>query len=100
AALEGSAAHITSIAVKEDFRRRGVGTAILSRLFERSKERGATSFTLELRRSNDVAFKFYSKLGFTPSFIIEGYYDEGGEDAIVMVAPLSRLNLKGRRIST
>ncbi len=96
AAQEGDVAHLTTIAVKEGFRRRGVGSAILSRLFELSKERGITSVTLELRRSNLAAFRFYTKLGFAPRFILGDYYADDDEDAIVMAAAIDKLNLKGR----
>jgi ribosomal-protein-alanine N-acetyltransferase len=44
--------------------------------------------TLEVRASNEAALAFYGRHGFAPVAIRRGYYEDNGEDALVLVLPL------------
>ena len=77
-------AHITKIAVKEGYRRHGVGRILLSGMFDEARERGINSITLEVRRSNEAAIKLYERMGFEQTAIRKDFYMKPTEDAIIM----------------
>lgn len=77
-------AHVTNIAVHPDWRRRGIGEALLRRLMAEAKERGADRMTLEVRKSNWQARRLYEKLGFLTLGCRRNYYTETREDALIM----------------
>ncbi|MCX7832208.1 MAG: ribosomal protein S18-alanine N-acetyltransferase [Actinobacteria bacterium] len=76
--------HITNIAVRQNWRRKGIATALLSNLIEKSKALGLKFLTLEVRVSNTAAINLYKKFG----FVIEGtrlrYYINPVEDGLIM----------------
>ena len=76
--------HIMNIAVSPDFRRRGIATALLERLFELTEDRSQRGYTLEVRVSNHGAIRLYERLGFQPTGIRRGYYTDNREDALIM----------------
>lgn len=76
--------HITNVAVHPDFRRRGIGEALISVLLTHTLENGITSHTLEVRASNQAAIALYTKFGFEPEGLRKNYYEDNGEDAIIM----------------
>jgi [ribosomal protein S18]-alanine N-acetyltransferase len=76
--------HIMNIAVSPDFRRHGIATALLQRLFELTDDRSRRGYTLEVRVSNDGAISLYERLGFTARGIRRGYYTDNREDALIM----------------
>jgi ribosomal-protein-alanine N-acetyltransferase len=76
--------HIMNIAVSPDFRRRGIATALLLRLFELTDDRSRRGYTLEVRVSNDGAIILYERLGFIARGIRRGYYTDNREDALIM----------------
>ena len=73
-----------NIAVNPAFRRRGIATALLERLFELTDDGGRRGYTLEVRVSNKGAIKLYERLGFTARGKRRGYYTDNREDALVM----------------
>lgn len=77
-------AHITNIAVKEEYRGMGVGKRILESLIYYCALKNIDSMTLEVRKSNMVAQKLYRKYGFVEYGVRSNYYKDNGEDAIVM----------------
>ena len=77
-------AHITSIAVREDYRRQGVGELLMVSVIDMAREFRARIVTLEVRISNTGAQQLYSRYGFTRVGIRKGYYTDNREDAIVM----------------
>lgn len=79
---------IALIAVDKKFRRRGIGEKLLSSAVSVAKEKGAQSMFLEVRTSNLSAQGLYKKAGFIPIAIRKKYYSNG-EDAIVMVLPIT-----------
>jgi ribosomal-protein-alanine N-acetyltransferase len=76
--------HIMNIAVSPEFRRRGIATALLQRLFELTDDRSRRGYTLEVRVSNDGAIGLYERLGFIARGIRRGYYTDNREDALIM----------------
>lgn len=77
-------AHITNIAIMPEFRGQGLGEKVLKGLMSEAKARGATSMTLEVRRSNVIAQRLYNKLGFTKRGVRPKYYTDTKEDALIM----------------
>lgn len=84
--MTGSEAHITTIAVDPGFQRQKIGTRLMVALIEAGIDRGCSSVSLEVRRSNLAAQQMYERFGFRPVGVRRGYYIETGEDAIVMWA--------------
>ncbi len=79
-------AHLLSIAVKEDYRGRGIGELLLISALEDVIGRGAQTMFLEVRMSNTPARALYEKYGFARLGIRRGYYQDNNEDAVVMAA--------------
>jgi ribosomal-protein-alanine N-acetyltransferase len=75
--------HLMNVAIDPDQRRRGIATALLNRLFEQVDDPGA-QFTLEVRASNDVAIEMYERFGFRSAGMRRRYYQDNGEDAVIM----------------
>jgi ribosomal-protein-alanine N-acetyltransferase len=73
--------HLLNIAVREDFRSRGHGKALLNFVFSRMRDAGMKTCGLEVRESNQIARNLYSKAGMMAVDKVHGYYD--GEDAII-----------------
>lgn len=80
-------AHICTIAVRPEWRGRGLGELVLASLIERALERKADVVTLEVRVSNIVAQNLYKKYGFTVVGRRKRYYSDNGEDADIMTTP-------------
>ncbi len=77
-------AHVTNLAVHPDYRRLGVGRLLLGELILRAALLGAARMTLEVRASNQVAIGLYTSLGFRQEGRRKGYYEDTGEDALIM----------------
>ena len=75
---------ITNIAVHPDFRRLGIGRALLSRLVETSKELSITLMTLEVRSMNASAISLYEGMGFSQIGRRGKYYDNPVDDALLL----------------
>ena len=76
--------NITNIAVNSNYRKQGIGYNLLSNLINICKENNCNDLTLEVRVSNLPAQKLYNKLGFINEGIRKKYYEDNGEDAIIM----------------
>src|SRR3990170_8867513 len=76
--------HVMNIAVATGFRRRGIATALLERLFEVTATDPRRGYTLEVRASNAAAIRLYERLGFEARGIRRGYYTDNREDAVIM----------------
>ncbi|HDI78686.1 MAG TPA: ribosomal-protein-alanine N-acetyltransferase [Desulfobacteraceae bacterium] len=80
---------VMNIAVTPKLRRRGIGTEIMKRLMDYSQEHEIRSIWLEVRPSNVAARTLYKGLGFKSCGIRPRYYQDSGEDAIIMKLSLS-----------
>ena len=77
-------AHITNIAVLQEYKGKGIGNKILMGLIKYSTKLGIKNMTLEVRESNFVARRLYEKHGFVSYGIRPKYYIDDNEDAIIM----------------
>ncbi len=77
-------AHIVAIAVREEYRRRGLGELLLIGGIEMAVRRGQQVVTLEVRASNEPAQALYRRYGFTQTGVRRGYYADNHEDAVIM----------------
>jgi [ribosomal protein S18]-alanine N-acetyltransferase len=75
--------HVMNVAVDLPHQRTGLATELLSELYARVGDEQAR-FTLEVRRSNAVAIHLYEREGFRAAGIRRRYYQDNGEDALVM----------------
>lgn len=80
--------HIKDIAVTEECRNEGVGSALLSHGLDHLAAAGAATAKLEVRAGNEGAIRLYRRFGFEHRRRIRGYYGNG-EDALVMVCELA-----------
>ena len=81
-------AHILSIAVLRDFRRKGIGSKLMLGLIDVLRRKGIRRVELEVRVSNHIARMFYEMFGFREVTRVEAYYEDG-EDAVKMMKDLS-----------
>jgi len=81
-AIRSGHGHISGIAMDGEYRRKGVGKRLLKTVGAEFLADGFERVTLEVRKSNWNAIRFYKKNGYKKSYDIKGYYADG-EDAIV-----------------
>jgi len=77
-------AHITNIAVREMYRRQGVGELLVISIMGLAAELNVRFLTLEVRISNVAAQSLYRKYGFSQVGVRRGYYTDNREDAVLM----------------
>jgi ribosomal-protein-alanine N-acetyltransferase len=75
--------HVMNLAVDLDHQRMGLASVLLAELYARVGDEQAR-FTLEVRRSNAVAIHLYEREGFRAAGVRRRYYQDNGEDALVM----------------
>jgi [ribosomal protein S18]-alanine N-acetyltransferase len=75
--------HVMNVAVDVDHQRIGLASALLAELYLRVDDEDAR-FTLEVRRSNTIAIHLYEREGFRTAGVRRRYYQDNGEDALVM----------------
>ena len=75
--------HVMNVAVDPQLRRRGIATALLGRLLVEVDDPHA-HYTLEVRPSNQDAIRLYERLGFLGVGHRRRYYQDNGEDALIM----------------
>jgi len=76
--------HINNVAVRPQYRRRGIGVAMLERIIHEARLRKANTAFLEVRSANLAAQALYEKCGFRAIARRSNYYSEPREDAVVM----------------
>ena len=76
--------HITNVAVSPDYRRLQVGSALIKTMLDVTIKAGIQHHTLEVRAGNEPAKGLYRKFGFEEAGLRKGYYEDNGEDAIIM----------------
>ena len=82
--LMANEAHIISIAVRNKYRRMGIGEALLIFSIDLAIKLEASVITLEVRASNEVAQALYRKYGLYVVGKRIRYYSDNGEDALLM----------------
>ena len=76
--------HINNLAIRPGFRQRGLARHLLTKVLDEATGLGATSATLEVRRSNDAARRLYERAGFRLSGVRTSYYTKPIEDALIL----------------
>jgi ribosomal-protein-alanine acetyltransferase len=76
--------HINNVAVRSEYRRRRIGTTLLTRVITEARRRKANAAFLEVRSANQAAQALYEKSGFKAIARRPNYYSEPQEDAVVM----------------
>jgi ribosomal-protein-alanine N-acetyltransferase len=74
--------HLMNVAVAPEHRRLGIATRLITQLFETSESE--LPMTLEVRVSNREAIAMYEGLGFRSAGVRPRYYQDNGEDALIM----------------
>ena len=74
--------HVMNVSVDPAQRRRGIASGLLSALLARVGE--DASLTLEVRTSNAGALELYERFGFRSAGVRRRYYQDNGEDALIM----------------
>jgi ribosomal-protein-alanine N-acetyltransferase len=74
---------LASLAINPEYRRRGIGTALLDATERRVRKYGVNEINLEVRKTNLSGLIFWQNMGFVPFGILPGFYEDG-EDAIRM----------------
>ena len=75
--------HILVIAIKESYKKKGVGTFLMKKLMDIYEKKGVMKLKLEVRASNTPALSMYKKLGFKITNRLRNYY-ENGEDGFLL----------------
>ena len=81
---------ITNIAVRELYRKRGLGGAVLKALIVAAQKRSCEQISLEVRESNAAAIALYEKHGFVIAGRRKRFYKAPTEDGLVMLCPLQK----------
>ena len=81
--------YIAMLAVKNEYRRTGIGTALVCRSIERMRGMGCQEVILETETMNLIALSLYEKLGFARDERLFKYYLNGA-DAFRLCLPLAR----------
>lgn len=76
--------YITNVAVFPEHRKKGVGTALLNRVFSLSSDLKLAFVSLEVRVSNLNAISLYEKSGFKLEGRRKNFYDNPKEDALIL----------------
>jgi ribosomal-protein-alanine N-acetyltransferase len=74
---------VQTIAVVPEFEGRGIGSALLTRLIDEARRRGAADVLLEVREDNPRAQQLYVRFGFEQIHVRRKYYRDG-VDALIM----------------
>jgi len=77
-------AHITNIAVHPDYRNQGIAVLLMAEMEREAVKLGAGAMTLEVRTGNEPAKGLYRKMGFSEAGVRKDYYQDDGEDAVIM----------------
>ncbi|MBX3243858.1 MAG: ribosomal protein S18-alanine N-acetyltransferase [Acidobacteria bacterium] len=80
-------AHLTTIGIAPEHRRRGLGSELLKHLEGRLVEKGLSIVALEVRVSNTTAQALYQMAGYACVQRLENYY-HNGEDGFLMTKSL------------
>ncbi len=80
-------AHINTVAIHPAWRGLGLGEWLLLHLLQVAPPLGAQIATLEVRPSNQAAQALYHKYGFEQAGRRRAYYDDNGEDALILTTP-------------
>ena len=76
--------HITNVAVRPEWRGNHIASTIIAVMLKIGESLGITRYTLEVRSSNEPAKALYRNFDFKEAGLRKGYYEDNGEDAVIM----------------
>ena len=76
--------HITNVAVRPELRGQHIASTIIAVMLEIGTQLGIERYTLEVRSSNEAAKALYRNFNFKEAGLRKGYYEDNGEDAVIM----------------
>ncbi len=82
--LAGGEGELLNIAVLPEFRKGGIGKALLKGLLRETEKKGCHAMFLEVRASNEAAVALYEGRGFQRVGIRKHFYENPREDALIM----------------
>jgi len=82
--------HVNNVAVRHEFRGKGIGSALLQISLDEGRKRNARIAQLEVRAGNEAAQRLYRRSGFEVVGRRRAYYREPVEDALLMSLPLAQ----------
>jgi len=80
----GTEGDISNVAVRADYRRRGIARQLMTELIAYGQSRGITAFTLEVREHNPAAIALYETVGFHSVGIRPNFYTQPTDNAVIM----------------
>ncbi|MBR6790008.1 MAG: ribosomal protein S18-alanine N-acetyltransferase [Oscillospiraceae bacterium] len=83
--------NIHRICVLPEYRRMGVGTALMARLADFCREKELREIFLEVRKSNLQAQRLYTRFGFEVIGERAGFYQNPDEPGLIMRADVEKL---------
>ena len=91
-AISSEESHLLNIGITESARGLGHGERLLKKMMLAAEVMGSKKIILEVRVSNNIAYRLYDKLGFEEIGLRKKYYrlPEGREDAFVMSKSLKK----------
>ena len=90
-AFDGEETRVLSVAVLPDWRRGGIGRALLQAAERLARGRGCRTIRLEVGVKNAGAIEFYERFGYKIDGVLPAYYGDG-EDAYAMHRSLAEGN--------
>jgi ribosomal-protein-alanine N-acetyltransferase len=75
---------LQSIAVDASSRKKGIGSRLIDALIEWSRDHQYRYLHLEVRAGNAPALALYRRFGFSHTGLRRGYYQDNGEDALLL----------------
>jgi ribosomal-protein-alanine N-acetyltransferase len=81
--LVGDEIQILNVAVRQEWRRHGIGRALVELVFSEVEAQHVSTVTLEVRRESTAAIALYRSFGFAESGMRRHYYGRGA-DAVLM----------------
>jgi len=75
---------VINFAVHPEFRRVGLGKAMIAKLIRKISEQGRQGITVEVRETNLRAQLFFQSQGFRATGVMREHYENPGEDGYIM----------------
>ncbi len=66
----GLSAYLHNLFVREEYRGKGIGDALLKRTMEEAKKRGAVAYHISVKKKNIGAIEFYKKRGIDEELVM------------------------------
>ncbi len=82
--LHATKVHVANFAVHPEFRRKGIGAAMVAKLKAKLSSQRRCRLTLYCRETNVAGAVFFRSQGFRAVRVVKGLYDDSPEDAYLM----------------